>query len=217
MMSTLKNAALLGLAAGDRVMFAPVSAPTMPYGQVAYGTPGSAVVPAATSAYALSGEAFAQPVEYLTVSETAAPSASSDTQFWLWTGAGALAVLGAAAARGKPSAVAEVDVEVDLESARIAMLAAGGKKKDQPWSLTNFLMGGRKDKFGRNNFELELLSGATRKAADDPSELNARFKIGYDTRSRKVVKPKAKPKAKPVVAWRSKNSSSNLYPTQKKK
>lgn len=214
MMSTLKNAALLGLAAGDRVMFAPVSAPTMPYGQVAYSTPGSAVVPAATSAYALSGEAFAQPVEYLTVSENAAPSASSDTQFWLWTGAGALAVLGAAAARGKPSAVAEVDVEVDLESARIAMLAAGGKK-EQPWSLTSFLMGGRKDKFGRTNNELELLSGAFRKPADDPSELNARFKIGYDTRSRKAAKAKAKPKAKPIVAWRSKASSSNLYPGKK--
>jgi len=215
MMSTLKNAALLGLAAGDRVMFAPVAAPTAPYGQVAYST-----APEAASAYALSAEAFAQPVEYIQpVSENAAP------QFWLWTGAGALAVLGAAAAAGrKPSAVADLE-EADLESARIATLGVGGErqKKENPWSLTNFLMSGRKDRFGKTNNELEILSGVTKPNSDDPRELNNRFKISYDTRGLKnnsgAGRPKAKPKAKSVTTFRSQAGKGNsfLYPQAKKK
>merc|ERR1719224_45352 len=95
----------------------------------------------------------------------------------------------AAARNGQTSAVAALDEE-DLEVARVARLAVKGKK-EEPWSLTSFLMGGRKSFRGDNTGELELLSG--------------------------VLKPKAKPKAagRQVTAWRSKNSQSNLYPGKK--
>jgi len=135
----------------------------------------------------------------------------------LWTGAGAMAMVGAAAAarNGQTSAVAALDEE-DLEVARVATLAVKGKK-EEPWSLTSFLMGGRKNFRGETNGELELLSGVTKPKADEAGQLASRFKIGYDTRSRNAPKAKAKAKAtgRGVTAWRSKNQQSNLYPGKK--
>jgi hypothetical protein len=74
-------------------------------------------------------------------------------------------------------------------------------------------MSGRKDRTGRTNNELELLSGATRTAIDDPTMLKTRFQIGYDTRSRDAKRQTKEKKQGPVVAWRSKNPQSNLYGT----
>jgi len=155
-----------------------------------------------------------QPVEYVNY-VPAEPTSGADSQFWLWTGVGALAVLGATAARSgglaQPSAVADLDA-ADLESARIATLAVGGKKKkDEPWSLANWLMSGRKSFDGKMESELELLSGAARPGALET--LGKRFQIGYDTRPRTQAKPKAKAKTsgKGVTAWRSSKPTSNLY------
>ena len=60
------------------------------------------------------------------------------------------------------------------------------KKQSEPWSLGSFLMGGRKSFDGSVNGELELLSGAARPEA--VTQLEKRFKIGYDTRPRGAVK-----------------------------
>jgi hypothetical protein len=124
----------------------------------------------------------------------------------------------AAARNGQTSTVAALDEE-DLEMARVATLAVKGKK-EEPWSLTSFLMGGRKSFRGENTGELELLSGVLKPKSDEPGQLASRFKIGYDTRARSAAKAKAKPKAagRPatgVTAWRSKNQQSNLYPGKK--
>jgi len=199
-MFSMKNAALVGLAAADRTLFTPVASP---YGQVA--TP---YEPAVASAYALSPEAFAQPVDFV---QTEPPR--SDSQTWLFAGAGALALVGAYAARaGEPSPVAALD-EDDLESARIATLGVGGAEKKQGWSLTSFLMSGRKTNDGKFG-ELELLSGATRKPSDDPSSLSNRFKILYDTRGKAKAK-KAAPKragaGKSPVTWRAAKPDPKLY------
>lgn len=203
-MCSFKNAALLGLAAADRSLFTPVAAP---YGQLAqpvtYGAPVNAA-----NAYMMSADAFAQPLDAGYATE--APNA--DSQFWLLAGAGALALGAAAAALPRaPSAVAALD-EADLESARVATLAVKGK--EEPWSFTSFLQGPRKAFDGAVNGELELLSGVGRPASDSAAQLDKRFKIGYDTRSRKAPKSaaKPKPKAKPVTTWRSKASDSRLYP-----
>merc|ERR550514_1018930 len=119
----------------------------------------------------MSAEAFAQPMEVVQPVEyvnyvPAEPTSGADSQFWLWTGVGALAVLGATAAwsggLAQPSAVADLDA-ADLESARIATLAVGGKKgKDQQGGLLSWLMSGRKSFDGKTESELELLSGAAR-------------------------------------------------------
>jgi hypothetical protein len=160
------------------------------------------------SAYA--ADAFAQPLEFVQPEPQ-----RQDSTTWLWAGAGALAVVAAAsvAKSSSPSAVAALD-EDDLESARIATLGVGGAEKKNPWSLTGFLMSGRKSFNGKYQQELELLSGATQKPSDDPTKLSERFKILYDTR----VKPKARAgggakskTAKKMTTWRSKNPQTNLY------
>ena len=127
------------------------------------------------------------------------PEQGSDSQTWV-LGLGALALVGAAAARATQasSSVAALDEE-DLEVARVATLAVKGKK-EEPWSLTSFLMGGRKSFRGENTGELELLSGVLKPKSDEPGQLASRFKIGYDTRARSAAKAKAKPKAKAKAA-----------------
>jgi len=207
-MFSMKNAALLGIAAADRTLFAPVASP---YGQVAYE-------PNVAGPYAMSADAMlpVQPVEYV----QAEPQGSDQT--WLFAGFGALAVVGAYAAKASasPSAVATLD-EDDLESAlegRVAMLGVGGAGKEKlqgpKQGILAFLMSGRKG-FNDGSFgELELLSGATRRASDSKEALNDRFKIKYDGRSRKAAKAKTAPKRStgaPTVAWRSKNPDANLY------
>jgi len=198
-MFSMKNAALVGIAAADRTLFAPVAAP---YGQVT-----TAYEPAVAGAYATSADAMlpVQPVEFVQPEPQ-----GSDSQTWLW-GVGALALVGAAAARSAaPSSVAALDEE-DLESARIATLAVKGKKQEGE-GLLAFLMSGRKA-FNDGTFgELELLSGATRRAADDPTSLNNRFKIKYDTRARKAPKKTAKKAGgATLTTWRSKNPDKKLY------
>jgi hypothetical protein len=217
-----KSAALLGLAAADRSLFAPVAAPVSQQLAPAYQP----------AAYALSADAVAppmnlvQPVEYFQPADyVAAEPQGADSQFWLWTGVGALAVLGAAAARSEPSAVADLDGE-DLESARIATLAVGGetgrpkrlleKNAGPQKGLLAFLMRGRKDTDGTFG-KLEILSGATKPGSDTPKMLNERFQILYDTRGLKQgQKVKAQKAAKKTDtdtrgAWRSKNPTKGLY------
>jgi hypothetical protein len=201
-MFSMKNAALVGLAAADRTLFAPVASP---YGQVE-----TAYAPTVAGAYGMSADAMVpvQPMEFVQ------PEPQGSDQTWLFAGVGALALVGAYAARsGSPSAVATLDDE-DLESATIATLGVGGaapKKKEEGGGLLAFLMSGRKA-FNDGTFgELELLSGATRRPSDDPASLANRFKIKYDTRSRKVEKAKAQPKARPITTWRSKTPDSSLY------
>jgi hypothetical protein len=207
------------------MLFAPVApaAMTQQYGQMA-----SAPVYSAPAAQPIE---YVQPVQYV-------EAPASDSQFWLWTGAGALAMVGAAAAarNGQTSTVAALDEE-DLEMARVATLAVGGKKgrggksqfgydkselpREGGFSLTSFLMSGRKNMFGDAAGELELLSGATKPASDDSKVLANRFAMPYDSRSRSVgarAKPQAKAKGGAPVTFRSKNArSSFLYPQQKKK
>jgi len=201
-MFSMKKAALVGLASADRTLFAPVAAP---YGQV------TGAYEPAVGAYPMSADAMVpvQPVEFV-------QPEPQDSQTWLWAGVGAVALVGAYAARSAPSAVASIDEE-DLECARIATLGVGGaerqpeKKKGQGWSLTGFLMSGRKSNDGKFG-ELELLSGAARPGADEAGQLNNRFKILYDNRPRKAAKAKAKPKAPKVTGgWGSKNPQTNLY------
>jgi len=213
-MHSMKNAALLGLASADRTLFAPVAAP---YGQ--------AYEPAFAGAYAMSADAMF-PVQVPVEFAQPEPTSGSDSQTWLIAGVGALALVGAAAARSsKPSAVAALDEE-DLEFARVAMLGVGGganqerqkeRRKGQGWTLTSFLMQGRRGGAAGNDGtfgELEYLSGAARPASDDPSVLNNRFKMKYDTRERTVKKQKFVRKAQETDsrgAWRSKNQMSSLY------
>jgi len=209
-MFSMKNAALVGIAAADRTLFAPVAAP---YGQVT-----TAYEPAVAGAYATSADAMlpVQPVEFVQPEPQ-----GSDSQTWL-LGVGALALVGAAAARSAaPSSVAALD-EDDIESARIATLAIEGRQDGKKkagagrdkggFSLTKFLMSGRKG-FNDGSFgELELLSGATRRPSDDPTSLSNRFKIKYDTRDR-VQKKRVQKKVETVsVGWRSKKPDPNLYP-----
>jgi hypothetical protein len=137
-------------------------------------------------------------------------------------GVGALALVGAYGARSaQPSAVAALDEE-DLESARIAMLGVGGgqqerqkeKKKSDGWTLTSFLMQGRRGGAAGNDGsfgELEYLSGAARPGADDPSVLNNRFKMRYDTRLQTKKVKKFERKEEVRGAWRSKNPTNTLY------
>jgi hypothetical protein len=206
-MFSMKNAALVGLAAADRTLFTPVA---QPYGQVA-----TAYEPALATAYA--ADAFAQQLEFVQPEPQ-----RQDSPTWLWAGAGALAVVGAAslARSGNPSAVAALD-EDDLESARIATLGVGGAEKKNPWSLTGFLMSGRKtvnlaktERKYQGDGGLELLSGATRKPSDDSGVLSDRFKILYDTRIRpkaRAGRGQAKAQQKVMTTWRSKNPTKSLY------
>merc|ERR1719453_209640 len=201
MMSSLKHAALLGFAGADRTLSAP-----------AYGS--APVYSAPAGAYAMSAEAFAQPMEVVQPVEyvnyvPAEPTSGADSQFWLWTGVGALAARSGGLAQ--PSAVADLDA-ADLESARIATLAVGGKKgKDQQGGLLSWLMSGRKSFDGKTESELELLSGAARPGA--LQTLNKRFEFGYDTRPKAKAKAKAKPKAggKQITTWRSSKPTTGLY------
>jgi hypothetical protein len=211
-MFSMKNAALVGLAAADRNLFTPVAQPYA-YGQVA-----TAYEPALATAYA--ADAFAQPepqfVQYVQ------PEPQRQDSTWLWAGAGALAVVAAAsvAKSSSPSAVAALD-EDDLESARIATLGVGGAEKKNPWSLTGFLMSGRKtvnlaktERKYQGDGGLELLSGATRKPSDDSGVLSDRFKILYDTRIRpkaRAGRGQAKAQQKVMTTWRSKNPTKSLY------
>jgi len=216
-MFSMKNAALVGLASADRTLFAPVAAP---YGQVAYE-------PAVVGAYPMDVNAMA-PVQQV---EFVQPEPQDSDSTWLFAGVGALALVGAAAARSQtPSAVAALEEE-DLESARIATLGVGGaggflggkglgknqevqqekKKGEGGFSLTGFLMSGRKG-FNDGSFgEMEYLSGAARTGADDASNLNNRFKIKYDERPRKAAVKKFERKETVTGAWRSKNPMNNLY------
>merc|ERR1719453_1628115 len=172
MMSSLKHAALLGFAGADRTLSAP-----------AYGS--APVYSAPAGAYAMSAEAFAQPMEVVQPVEyvnyvPAEPTSGADSQFWLWTGVGALAV--------------------------------GGKKgKDQQGGLLSWLMSGRKSFDGKTESELELLSGAARPGA--LQTLNKRFEFGYDTRPKAKAKAKANPKAggKQITTWRSSKPTTGLY------
>lgn len=213
-MFSMKNAALVGLAAADRTLFAPVASQygqaASPYGQaVAYD-------PAFAGAYAMSADAYAQPMEYVQPVEFVQPEQGSDSQTWV-LGLGALALVGAAAARATQasSSVAALD-EVDIETAqRVATLGVGGAGKSQAEAggLLGFLMSGRRGADGKADGSLELLSGVTRRAVDNPQSLANRFKVKYDTRvvskggAKKVVK---KSGAGPVT-WRSKNKDTSLY------
>merc|ERR1719321_972386 len=81
------------------------------------------------------------------------------------------------------------------------------KKKGQGWTLTSFLMQGRRGGAAGNDGsfgELEYLSGAARPASDDPSVLNNRFKMKYDTRTRVNKVKKFERKEEVRGAWRSK-------------
>jgi hypothetical protein len=208
-MFSMKNAALVSLASADRTLFAPVAAP---YGQVT-----TAYEPAVAGAYPMSADAMlpVQPVEFVQ------PEPQGSDSTWLFAGVGALALVGAYAARSaEPSPVATLD-EADLESARIATLGVGGagkqerqpeKKKGAGWSLTSLLMSGRKGFNDGSYGEMEYLSGAARRPADDFSNLNNRFKMRYDTRSQsKAKKVVTKRDEKVTGAWRSKNPTSDLY------
>jgi len=63
-------------------------------------------------------------------------------------------------------------------------------KKEEPWSLANFLQGPRKSFYGDKSGELELLSGAARPTA--LQTLAKRFDFAYDTRPKGPVKVKSK-------------------------
>jgi hypothetical protein len=214
-MFSMKNAALVGLAAADRTLFTPV---TSPYGQVAspYGQ-AVAYDPAVAGAYAMSADAFAQPMEYVQPVEFVQEQ-GSDSQTWV-LGLGALALVGAAAARATqaPSSVASLD-EVDIETAqRVATLGVGGagkKSQADAGGLLGFLMSGRRGADGKADGSLELLSGLTRKGSDNPEVLNNRFKINYDTRERAKAGSKRSVNKKTAgpVTWRSQKKDTNLYP-----
>lgn len=213
-MFSMKNAALVGLATADRTLFAPVASQ---YGQVAspYGQ-AVAYDPAVAGAYAMSADAYAQPMEYVQPVEFVQPEQGSDSQTWV-LGLGALALVGAAAARATQasSSVAALD-EVDIETAqRVATLGVGGAGKSQAdaGGILGFLMSGRRGVDGKTDGSLELLSGLTRPAVDNPQELNRRFKVTYDTRDRKQGGPRkaVKSSGKGPTTWRSKNKDTSLY------
>jgi hypothetical protein len=218
-----KSAALLGLTAADRALFAPVAAPLgqqqLAYQPAVYAPSVEAVAPMNL----VQPVEYAQPVEYVQYEYAAAEPQGADSQFWLWTGVGALAVLGAAAARrSEPTAVADLDEE-DLESAaRIATLAVGGKGTPKKgFNLTEFLMSGRKSlEKGNKGKEVEmelLLSGANKPGSDSKARLDNRFRVSYDTRGLRqggrVVNRKTAQKQETDKrgAWRSKNPTKSLY------